>query len=48
MTSRLDVLRAGEAVGTPGRLDDEAVFPEWFDPKMFQRAKDVYRDHFAR
>ncbi|KAG8184187.1 hypothetical protein JTE90_010222 [Oedothorax gibbosus] len=47
---RLGELQIGDSVPTPGlnkTTSDEPKFPEWFDAKKFQRAKDVYRDHFA-
>ncbi|GFY44299.1 DUF2236 domain-containing protein [Trichonephila inaurata madagascariensis] len=44
---RLEELRDGDSVTTPGGDISKQEIPEWFDEQKFQRAKEIYRDHFA-
>ncbi|GFY39159.1 hypothetical protein TNIN_498891 [Trichonephila inaurata madagascariensis] len=44
---RLEELRDGDSVTTPAGDISKQEIPEWFDEQKFQRAKEIYRDHFA-
>lgn len=45
---RLEQLREGDFVVTPGGDISCAEVPQWYDEKLFNKAKVVYKDYFAR
>ncbi|GIY33764.1 DUF2236 domain-containing protein [Caerostris darwini] len=46
-TQRLEELKDGDFVGTPGADISKLEVPSWYDEKKFNRAKKVYSDYFA-
>ncbi|KFM80476.1 hypothetical protein X975_09063, partial [Stegodyphus mimosarum] len=44
---RLEELREGDIVVTPGGDISKQEVPHWYDAKQFNRAKKVYKDYFA-
>lgn len=45
---RLEQLREGDYIVTEGADISCIDVPQWYDEKLFNKAKQVYKDYFAR